>query len=116
MAERTRRPPQHAYRNQGFVNSKDARPLRILGARWCNFPAAGGAHLTMEPAAISVLGHERDTPVIVQWNTAGPDMPTSLDPADPMLGLRRRAKTLSADDAAYLRSLYEAEVAAVLKT
>jgi uncharacterized protein (TIGR00730 family) len=30
MAERTRRPPQHAYRNQHFVNSKDARPLRIL--------------------------------------------------------------------------------------
>ena len=30
MAERTRRPSQHAYRNQTFLNSKDARPLRIL--------------------------------------------------------------------------------------
>jgi uncharacterized protein (TIGR00730 family) len=30
MAERTRRPPQHAYRSQSFLNSKDARPLRIL--------------------------------------------------------------------------------------
>jgi uncharacterized protein (TIGR00730 family) len=29
MAERTRRPPR-AYRNQAFLNSKEARPLRIL--------------------------------------------------------------------------------------
>ena len=29
MAERTRRPPR-AYRNQAFLNGKDARPLRIL--------------------------------------------------------------------------------------
>jgi len=54
-----------------------AHLLRILGARWCGFPPGGGAHLTMEPAAISVLGHERDTPVIVQWNTASPEMPAS---------------------------------------
>ena len=31
-----------------------AHLLRILGARWCGFPPGGGAHLTMEPAAISV--------------------------------------------------------------
>jgi arylsulfatase A-like enzyme len=41
-----------------------------------------------------------------------PDAPASLNPADPMLGLRRRVKALSPDDAVYLRSLYDAEVAA----
>ena len=29
MTERSRRPPR-AYRNQAFLNSKEARPLRIL--------------------------------------------------------------------------------------
>jgi probable phosphoglycerate mutase len=42
--------------------------LRILAARWCGFPAIGGSRLTLLPASISVLGFERETPVIEQWN------------------------------------------------
>ena len=42
--------------------------LRILAARWCGFPADGGRHLTLLPASISVLGFEREVPVIDQWN------------------------------------------------
>jgi probable phosphoglycerate mutase len=42
--------------------------LRILAARWCGFSAIGGSRLTLLPASISVLGFERETPVIEQWN------------------------------------------------
>ena len=45
-----------------------AHLLRILGARWCGFPAIAGSRLTLLPASISVLGFEREVPVIEQWN------------------------------------------------
>ena len=45
-----------------------AHLLRILAARWCGFPPAGGNHLTLLPASISVLGYEREVRVIDQWN------------------------------------------------
>ena len=45
-----------------------AHILRILGARWCGFPAIGGSRFTLDPASISVLGHERETRVIESWN------------------------------------------------
>lgn len=46
-----------------------AHLLRILGARWLGFLASAGRHLTMEPASWSLLGWERETPVIERWNT-----------------------------------------------
>jgi probable phosphoglycerate mutase len=45
-----------------------AHLLRILAARWCGCPADAGRHLTLLPASISVLGFEREVPVIDQWN------------------------------------------------
>jgi probable phosphoglycerate mutase len=42
--------------------------LRIFAARWCECPPAAGRRLTLLPASVSVLGHERDVRVIEQWN------------------------------------------------
>ena len=42
--------------------------LRILAARWCNLPVLVGERLALSPAALSVLGYDRDDPVIWLWN------------------------------------------------
>ena len=46
--------------------------LRILGARWCGFPATAGAHFELSTASISVLGFEHMTPGIRSWNKTLP--------------------------------------------
>jgi probable phosphoglycerate mutase len=42
--------------------------LRILGARWIEQPASVGRHLALATASLSVLGWERETPVLEHWN------------------------------------------------
>ena len=49
-----------------------AHLLRILAARWCGWPPAGGAHLVLDPASVSVLGYERETRCLVRWNLPAP--------------------------------------------
>jgi broad specificity phosphatase PhoE len=42
--------------------------LRALGARWVGLPVAGGKYFTLDPASLSILGWERDRPVVNVWN------------------------------------------------
>ncbi len=43
--------------------------LRALAARWIEQPVEEGRFLRLDTATICVLGYERETPVILRWNS-----------------------------------------------
>src|ERR1044072_8910329 len=43
--------------------------LRALAARWIEQPVDEGRFFKLDTATISVLGYERETPVLVRWNS-----------------------------------------------
>ena len=47
---------------------------RVIGARWIDLLVADGARLRLDTAAVSVLGWERERPVLQRWNDTG-DLP-----------------------------------------
>jgi len=58
--------------------------LRVLAARWIGQSPVGGAWLALDPATISILGHERGTRVIALWNDGDhllPPRPTRTEEA-----------------------------------
>ncbi len=42
--------------------------LRVLAARWLDQPAEEGRFFKLDTSTVSVLGFERDTPVLLRWN------------------------------------------------
>lgn len=47
--------------------------LRVIVARWIGSPATDGARFVLDPATISVLGWERQVPVVQRWNVTTGD-------------------------------------------
>jgi probable phosphoglycerate mutase len=43
--------------------------LRVLTARWCELEPVEGQRFILDPATLSILGWERDTPAVCQWNS-----------------------------------------------
>ncbi|HYL41712.1 MAG TPA: histidine phosphatase family protein [Candidatus Binatus sp.] len=53
--------------------------LRVLAARWADLSPADGRALLLDPATLSILGWERQAPVIERWNE--PASPTGVQGA-----------------------------------
>ncbi|KRF30257.1 histidine phosphatase family protein [Nocardioides sp. Soil805] len=43
--------------------------LRALTARWLDLPVESGRHFRLDTSTLSVLGWERESPVLLRWNS-----------------------------------------------
>jgi probable phosphoglycerate mutase len=49
---------------------------RVIAARWIGLAANDGMRFALHAGSLSVLGHERETPVIERWNQVAAPSPT----------------------------------------
>jgi probable phosphoglycerate mutase len=57
--------------------------LRVLAARWIELDPREGARLALSTGSLSLLGHERETRGILQWNrVVRPDAATGVSDSD----------------------------------
>lgn len=43
--------------------------LRVLALCWLDFPLVFGQSFPVEVASVSILGHEKESPAVIRWNT-----------------------------------------------
>jgi probable phosphoglycerate mutase len=69
VAARTRRVIDAVNTEEGDVALfAHGHVLRVLTACWLGLPPDAGRLFALGTAAVSVLGYERDTQVIIKWN------------------------------------------------
>ncbi|HVT65534.1 MAG TPA: histidine phosphatase family protein [Mycobacteriales bacterium] len=69
VAERADRVVARAREAEGDVIAfSHGHLLRVLAVRWVGLPPQAGAHLALATASVSVLGWEREVPVISSWD------------------------------------------------
>jgi probable phosphoglycerate mutase len=69
VSERADRVVSNVRRQEGDVLAfAHAHILRVIAARWLGLEPDYGRSLVLGPATISILGWEREIPVVVRWN------------------------------------------------
>ena len=68
MSDRLDRIVERAREHDRTLVFAHGHSLRVLTARWLEQPAEEGRFFRLDTSTVSVLGFERETPVLLKWN------------------------------------------------